>query len=218
MGSLIVKEIITVFISYLIGSFPTAYIFGLVTNKKDIRDIGTKNMGALNAFQSLGPFYGIITFFIDGCKGYFPVYFAIRENFNFIFIGLCAISVLCGHNWSIFLKFHGGKGGSTSSGIILALFPRVFLFVFFVFIFLSVLTNNVTFGLGFCFLFLPVIVYFSSYSKYYFFLSFLIPFLGLIRIFPYFFRMIVESNGNFNKMLTITLHGFHRFEKKKGDK
>src|SRR3989339_2223413 len=117
--------------SFLVGSFPTAFIFGLLANKKDIRIIGTKNMGALNAFSSLGPVYGILTFFIDGCKGFFPIYYALKTNFNFFIIGLCIVSVLCGHNWSIFLNFRGGKGGSTSSGIILALFPKLFLIIFF---------------------------------------------------------------------------------------
>ena len=211
------KTVGTIILCYLIGSYPTAYLIGLLVSKKDIRRIGTKNMGALNAFRSLGPFFGILTFFIDAAKGFLPIFFILRQTDNIVLIGFCVISLLCGHNWSLFIGFHGGKGGSTSSGIILALFPQVFLLSFFIFIFLSVLTSNVSFGLGISFLFLPFLVSFSTYPKSYFYLSLLIPIIGLIRTFPLFLKMIVESKGNFSKMLFIVIHGFTDFNKS-GDK
>ena len=205
-------EALTVITSYIIGSFPTAFLFGLVKKQTDIRSIGTKNMGALNAYKSIGPLYGLFTYLIDAVKGFFPVYFAIQMKFSILCIGLCALMVLCGHNWSMFLKFHGGKGGSTSSGIILALFPNIFLLLFFIFVFLSILTSNVSFGLGFSFLILPFLVHMSSVSSNLFALSFIIPVVTLIRITPNFLKMIKESKGNLNKMLQITLQGFHRYE------
>ena len=210
-------EFIVAIFSYLIGSFPTAYIFGLIKKHKDIRMIGTKNMGALNVYKSIGPLFGILTLLIDGFKGYLPIYFALRNNFSFLALGICIVMVISGHNWSIFLQFHGGKGASTSAGIILALFPKVFLSSFFIFIFLTILTNNVSFGLGVSFLFLPFLVRLHSYSIGFFYLSFLIPMLGIIRLYPNFVSMLKESNGKFFDMLKITLHGFNKYKFNKKD-
>lgn len=208
-------EVLAVITSYIIGSIPTAFLFGIAKKQTDIRSIGTKNMGALNVYKSVGPLYGLFTYLIDAVKGFFPVFFALHMKFSILCIGLCALMVLCGHNWSLFLKFRGGKGGSTSSGIILALFPNVFLLLLFIFIFLSILTSNVSFGLGFCFLILPFLVHMSSVSSHMFILSFIIPIVTLIRITPYFFDMIKESKGNLSDMIRITIQGFHRYENHK---
>ena len=103
-------------ISYLIGSIPTAYLFGRVLKGIDIRKIGSGNVGATNAMRALGKGPGITVLLLDILKGFIVVvflgdYFANKPIFfqvqNLrIFMGLCCI---CGHNWTIFLQFKGGK-------------------------------------------------------------------------------------------------------------
>jgi len=114
-------------VSYLLGSIPTAYLFGKMKGV-DIRKVGSGNVGATNAMRSLGRGLGITVLLLDILKGFIAVvvlgdYFGSKPIFwevqNLrIIIGLCCI---CGHNWTIFLRFKGGKGIATSFGVLLGL-------------------------------------------------------------------------------------------------
>jgi len=120
---MVLNVILAVFISYLIGSIPTAYIFGKLTKNIDIREHGSGNVGATNVFRVLGKIPGIIVLILDIIKGIFPVvfvapFFAFTENWQWI---LMAVAAVCGHNWTIFLKFKGGKGIATSLGVLIGL-------------------------------------------------------------------------------------------------
>ncbi len=113
--------------SYLLGSIPTAYLFGKAKGI-DIRKVGSGNIGATNAMRALGKGMGITVLLLDILKGFIAVvilgnYFGNKpilwqvQNLRII-IGLCCI---CGHNWTIFLNFKGGKGIATSFGVLLGL-------------------------------------------------------------------------------------------------
>ncbi|TAM38959.1 glycerol-3-phosphate 1-O-acyltransferase [bacterium] len=118
--------------SYLLGSLPTAYIFGKVLKGIDIRTVGSGNVGATNAMRVLGKGPGITVLLLDILKGFVAVvllgsYFSAKpvlwqEQNLCIIIGLCCI---CGHNWTIFLRFKGGKGIATSFGVLLGLALKI---------------------------------------------------------------------------------------------
>lgn len=117
--------LIWLLISYLAGSIPTAFIITKIVKKVDIRQCGSGNPGATNVFRIAGTVPGIITLLIDLVKGYIPTllaisYFGKEQVFIWILVGLCA---LCGHIWTVFLNFKGGKGVATGTGIFLALLP-----------------------------------------------------------------------------------------------
>jgi glycerol-3-phosphate acyltransferase PlsY len=105
-------------ISYLIGSIPTAYIFGKIAKNIDIRKVGSGNVGATNAFRVLGKPIGITVLFLDVLKALVAVvlipYFLKQDNLYYNFAIFFA--VFCGHNWTIFLNFKGGKGMAVSLG------------------------------------------------------------------------------------------------------
>ena len=200
---------------YLVGSFPTAYIFGYLKKKTDIRFLGTKNMGALNAFKSIGPLYGIATFIIDFTKGFLPIWLAKYYEFSVTAISISTVAVIAGHDWSLFLGFRGGKGGATSSGVLFALFPGLFSFLFFIFLVVGFLFNNLSLGIGISLGLLPIFVY--HYVPYHslFIPSLMIPVVGWIRLIPNFILMLQKSKGNFKEILYITFQGFIMFEKKR---
>ena len=138
----------TLLLAYFLGSLP----FGLITGKlfygKDIRDYGSKNIGATNVFRVFGKLPGIAVFLLDALKGYFsvvliPQLFGVSTNIVLILGGLIAIA---GHNWPVFLKFKGGKGVATSLGVALALAPKELGVAFVVFILLVSLTRFVSAG------------------------------------------------------------------------
>jgi glycerol-3-phosphate acyltransferase PlsY len=109
--------------AYLIGSVP----FGLLiakTKGKDIRKIGSGNIGATNVLRCLGKPLGITCFVLDVLKGYlpaalFPLVGKIDPSFGILFGALAIL----GHNFPIFLKFKGGKGVATSAGVLLGIAP-----------------------------------------------------------------------------------------------
>jgi glycerol-3-phosphate acyltransferase PlsY len=118
-----VKTIILFIFSYLSGSLPTAYLITKLVKNVDIRKCGSGNPGATNVFRVAGTVPGIITLIIDLLKGYIPVIIAMRFfNSEYIWI-LAGMFALCGHIWTVFLNFKGGKGVATGTGVFLALLP-----------------------------------------------------------------------------------------------
>ena len=103
---------------YLLGSIPFGFILTKIFLKKDIRDIGSGNIGATNALRTGNKFIGYTTLFFDIIKAVIPVIY-IKINFpDFIYIAsLCAF---LGHVFPIWLKFKGGKGVATYVGILFA--------------------------------------------------------------------------------------------------
>lgn len=202
----------TAFMSYVLGSFPTALIIGKKYLRLDIRSTGTKNMGAYNVYRSVGWFHGLLTLFIDAMKGFIPVVVALHFNLSYFWVGVCASMALIGHNWPIFTHFKGGKGGSTSAGILLALFPGEFPFVFAFFCLLVFFSRNLSFGLGLSILLFPMVAIFTSKPSWMIMLSLFIVFIGLIRIYPYYDKMLKLSQGNIKIMLLIVLKGFKYYE------
>ena len=124
--------ILGISISYLIGSIPTAYIFGRLIKGIDIRKFGSGNVGATNALRVLGRGPGILVLILDILKGILPTVFladflipkvsSISPELLRIIFGFCCI---CGHNWTIFLGFKGGKGVATSLGVLLGLALKI---------------------------------------------------------------------------------------------
>jgi acyl phosphate:glycerol-3-phosphate acyltransferase len=210
------EEIFAALTSYLIGSFPTAYIFGKKLLKKDIRIIGTKNMGALNAFRSLGKFYGFLTFLIDALKGVIPVFVAIQLQFSQFWVGVCGLMAIIGHNWPIFMRFKGGKGASTTLGLMAILFVPELPISIIVFCLLFVLTQNVSFGLGFIFGLLPLLTIIKSQPAALIIIAILIPLIILIRVRSDVKKLFKLSKGNFIEIMKILIMGFNKYENKLG--
>ncbi len=147
MLSLIAALILT----YLIGSIPTAYIFGRIIKGIDIRNFGSGTVGATNVYRLIGKVPAFIVLFIDALKGFapvllFPAIFNIDKNLlnpelTSILIGVACIS---GHVWMVFLKFKGGKGVATTSGVMLAIAPKVFLIALIVWVIIFLLFRYVS--------------------------------------------------------------------------
>ena len=111
--------IVTALISYLFGSIPFGYLFTKILLKKDIRNVGSGNIGATNVFRTGNKSLGYLTLILDIAKAVVPV---IYIKFNYP--DLVYISALCaflGHLFPIWLKFKGGKGVATFVGILISI-------------------------------------------------------------------------------------------------
>ena len=106
-------------LSYLSGSIPFGLILGKFFLNKDIRKIGSKNIGATNVLRTGNKFIAFLTLVLDIFKGVFPVFICGYLFPDLIF--LSALSAFLGHIFPIWLKFIGGKGVATYLGTIFAL-------------------------------------------------------------------------------------------------
>jgi len=125
---------LTILLAYLIGSIPNGLIVGKYMCGVDIRQFGSKNIGATNAYRVLGPWPAFWVFLTDALKGVAGVMMGQW------------LDAMAGHNWSIFLKFKGGRGVATGLGVIAVLVPKVTAIVFIVWALIVYTTRYVSLG------------------------------------------------------------------------
>ena len=106
-------------ISYLMGSIPFGFLLTKFFLKKDIREIGSGNIGATNALRTGNKFIGYLTLILDIIKAVVPVIY-VKINFPEL-IFLASLCAFLGHVFPIWLKFKGGKGVATYVGILFSL-------------------------------------------------------------------------------------------------
>ncbi len=114
-------------LSYLVGAVPAAYIIGKAVKGVDIRGYGSGNVGSSNVFHHVGRKWAVLLGVLEILvKGALPVWIALYvldwDRSSAVLIGPPLLAV-AGHNWSIFLKFQGGRGLAVGTGTLLALSP-----------------------------------------------------------------------------------------------
>ena len=124
------KILISLLLSYLTGAIPTGYVVGRLVRGIDVRKHGSGNVGATNVFRVVGKKWGIAVLAFDILKGFLATLLIPRllpeaqvgtPFLTSLMIGLAAIA---GHTWTVWLRFHGGKGVATSLGVLLAVTPQ----------------------------------------------------------------------------------------------
>jgi len=153
--------------AYLLGSIP----FGLLVAKSrgvDIRNVGSKNIGATNVWRVMGRKWGLLTFFFDFIKGLVAVLAAkwvawlgleLMLSANGAGI-VAAIAVILGHNFPVWLKFKGGKGVATSLGVVFGLVPIAAALGFTLWIILFFTTRYVSVASIFAAISVPIFAWF----------------------------------------------------------
>ena len=106
-------------LSYLIGSIPFGFILTKIFLKKDIRNIGSGNIGATNALRTGNKSIGYTTLFLDIIKAVIPIIYLKLNYTDYIFIA--SLCIFLGHVFPIWLKFKGGKGVATYVGILFSI-------------------------------------------------------------------------------------------------
>ena len=133
-------------LSYLLGSIPTGLWLGLKLRGIDIREHGSKNIGATNTMRVLGKKLGAVALAGDMAKGIIPVLlFARLGDWPHLDLA-CGLAAIIGHTASLFLRFRGGKGVATGTGVFLALCPIPTLIAAVVFAAVVALTRMVSAG------------------------------------------------------------------------
>ncbi len=112
-------------LSYLVGAFPTSLIAGKLVRGIDLREHGSRNLGATNVYRVLGWKVAVPVALVDIAKGAIPVlFFAPRVSSSLSVALLMGVAAILGHVFSVFVGFKGGKGVATGAGVMLALVPK----------------------------------------------------------------------------------------------
>jgi len=146
-------------LSYLLGSFPSGFLYAKKFKGIDLRDVGSGSTGATNVLRNIGKWPALIVFIIDVLKGFIAVkiaYFFLSENIFQVLAGLFAIT---GHIWPIWLKGRGGKAVATGLGMFIALSWGVGLASFGTFLIVICLTQIVSLSSIAAALLLPIYMF-----------------------------------------------------------
>lgn len=107
---------LAIFLAYLAGSIP----FGLLLGKMagiDVRDSGSRNIGATNVTRLAGKKFGVFTLILDAGKGLLPMVVAQAVGLSIPVVLLCGAAAFVGHCFPVYLRFRGGKGVATALGV-----------------------------------------------------------------------------------------------------
>jgi len=116
-------NIIVVIASYLLGSVPTAYLAARWMRGIDIRQRGSGQVGGSNVWHSVSRRVGVVVAVADIAKGAVAVLVARVFGLGIEWQMVAGLSAIAGHNWSVFLRFGGGRGIATLGGVILVMAP-----------------------------------------------------------------------------------------------
>jgi glycerol-3-phosphate acyltransferase PlsY len=140
------QYLIAAVFSYVIGSIPSGLIIGKLLKGIDLREFGSKNIGATNAYRVLGPWPAFLVFIADMAKGLVGVYLGQYLTDTSIGQILGGIFAIAGHNWSLFLGLKGGRGVATGLGVVAVLVPKVTAIIFLIWAVIVYFTRYVSLG------------------------------------------------------------------------
>lgn len=115
------EVILTLIISYLVGSISGSFLLGKYFLHKDVRKFGSGNAGTTNAIRVFGMKIGILTFLIDMVKGSLVAFFLMKYNRDYLFLGI--LFAIIGHDYPFYMNFKGGKGIATTFGAFFVINP-----------------------------------------------------------------------------------------------
>lgn len=176
------KVLLVAGISFLIGSFSSAYVLGKMFKKVDIRGYGSGNAGATNALRVFGKKIGGLAFILDVLKGVLAVYIGGNIlGYNGELIG--GLFAVVGHNWPVFLKFKGGKGIATSFGVLLSIHWPIAIISLIFFLLVVIITRYVSLGSILSAILVPILglVTNKPFNRNFFIVTFILAILAIYR-------------------------------------
>ena len=202
--------VIAIVIGYLLGSIPSAYLAGRLRRGVDIREVGSKNMGAMNVYYEVGLVEAILVTLVDLGKGVGAILLVrwlagnpLISPFDLL-TGLTGAAAVMGHVFPVFLKFRGGKGGATAIGVLLFLLPKAILFLVIVFAIALRITHNPTFSYGLLLIVFPFVawlIYFDYHGEPLIFFSMGVGIFMGIQYVPRIKEMHGKAGGDWRKVI-----------------
>lgn len=174
--------LLSIVVSYLIGSISFSYLIAKKLAGIDIRTQGSGNAGATNTLRVLGKGPGIVVLVLDALKGAIAMGIAHWiTGGNPVAYAISGIFAIVGHNWPVFFGFRGGKGIATTLGVALALSPMAFLISAVITVIVIAITRYVSLGSLVFVTLLPILLWFMTDHPVYPLASLMITVFAYIR-------------------------------------
>jgi glycerol-3-phosphate acyltransferase PlsY len=181
----VIDNVVALLGAYLLGSIPTAYMIGRARKKTDIREVGSRNMGAMNTFYEVGFIWGLLVLAVDIGKGMAAMAIASALNVSDVVYLAAGLVAVLGHAFPVFLGFRGGKGGATAIGV-LAFLMRPWSYPVYIgaFLMLFAFTRAATISYSLAFICFPFISWYAFHRWDWAVYSFVIVIIPLVRYIP----------------------------------
>jgi glycerol-3-phosphate acyltransferase PlsY len=164
MSATVYTSLAVIFGAYLLGSIPSGYIMGKLRRGIDIRQVGSHNMGAMNVLRAVGPVEALVVLAADVAKGIGAILIARALGLPEYIVIIAAAAVIIGHVFTVFLRFHGGKGGATGMGVLLFLMPWSIPFYGVITGVCFAIFRNLTLAYGVAFIVFPIVAWLGYHS------------------------------------------------------
>jgi len=151
------KALLLTALAFLLGSLPTGLLIAKVRGV-NLKEVGSGNIGATNVLRTTGKWAALITLIGDSAKGAVAVLIARYYGVGVFFEGVVGLCAVLGHNFSLFLKFRGGKGVATSLGVLTIYSPQTGLFTIIIWLMTVLITRYSSLGALVSFGLLPLSV------------------------------------------------------------
>ena len=185
-------------LSYFLGAIPSGYLITKKIKGFDIRNYGSGNPGAANVYRIVGKKAGWATFICDALKGAVAVILAKIFAPEVAWLPIaCGFIAICGHMWTVFLKFRGGKGVATSAGVFGALLPLPTIIAFLSFIIVVWRTGRISPGSILACIVLPLAAWFTGASLPYIIFCVIVAAIVIYKHIPNIKRMLEHKELNF---------------------
>ena len=177
--------ILLIFLSYLIGSIPFAYILTLTFGDGDIRKIGSGNVGATNVLRTGKKSLALLVLLLDISKGFLVLFFLLNLNNEYKMSEYAAVLIasfsIAGHIFPIWLRFKGGKGVATYIGFLLALSLELGVIFIFSWLFIAILKKYSSLSSLVSLIIIPLIALTNSYDTKLVFLLVILSFAIILK-------------------------------------
>lgn len=170
-----------VFVGYLVGSIPFGLLVSQAFGRVDIRQYGSGNIGTANVLRIVGKRAAALTLLGDLLKGFLPTLAAVLLGGTELLVAGVGMATVLGHNWSIYLRFVGGKGVATTFGALLAMTPLFALLGFLVWLGVLLLFRYPSLAAMVASVCIPPVIFFSTGPGPYFTFSLVAAVLIFIR-------------------------------------
>jgi acyl phosphate:glycerol-3-phosphate acyltransferase len=142
-----IQLVVSTVLAYLIGGLPFGYLFVRFSLGKDVRTMGSGNIGATNVHRTAGGKAGVIVLLLDILKGFIAIWIADQVSHTSpLALALAAAAVMVGHCYPIFLGFKGGKAVACFIGAFLYLAPAALLLTVFIFVLVVAASKYISLG------------------------------------------------------------------------
>jgi len=201
---------VAIILSYLFGSIPFSFIIAKLLKNVDLRKVGSGNIGATNLARALGYRIGAFGLILDILKGIIPVVLLADLTTTSLSLShdslrlILGIASICGHNWTIFLKFKGGKGIATSLGVLIGLaiknilIAKIVLLLAAVWTITLVIWGYVSLSSILAAILLPIFLYIFGLNRYFILFGIIMAIFAIFRHKSNINRMLEHKENRFN--------------------